>query len=67
MAREALKGMALSEDATPGAASEFGQKFEVRATLHGPSGRQANVVTVWIVLTHEAAPRLVTAFPGDLG
>lgn len=60
-----LEGMARSDDATLGQASAFGQKYEVSATLIGPSGRQARVATVWIVLAGEDFPRLVTAYPGD--
>jgi len=44
--------------------SQFGQKYEVRGTLKGPSGRQAEVMTVWVVLTGEVVPRFVTAYPG---
>ncbi|MGZ5445983.1 MAG: DUF6883 domain-containing protein [Thermoanaerobaculia bacterium] len=57
--------LALSDDAVAGVPSDFGQKFEVRATLDGPSGRRAAVVVVWIVLKGEQVPRFVTAFPGD--
>lgn len=60
-----LERLAMADDAMPGALSEYGQKFEVRATLEGPSGRQATIVVVWIVLSGEGFPRLVTAFPGD--
>lgn len=45
--------------------SAFGQKYKVRGILEGPSGGRAEIVTVWIVLDGEAAPRLVTAFPGE--
>ncbi len=51
-------------DAIEGQASQFGRKYEVRGTLKGPSGRQAQVVTVWVVLMGEDAPRFVTAYPG---
>lgn len=57
--------LALSDDATTGAPSEFGRKFEVRATIEGPSGRRAVVVVVWIILKGEQVPRFVTAFPGE--
>jgi hypothetical protein len=60
-----LQAMARSDSATLGQASPFGQKYEVGATLNGPSGRQAAVVTVWIVLKDETYPRLVTAYPGE--
>jgi len=56
--------MARSDDATLGQASEFGQKYEVRGTVQGRSGRAA-IVTVWIVLNNEDFPRLITAFPGE--
>ncbi len=42
----------------------YGRKYEVRGTLRGPSGKQAEVVTVWIILAGEDVPRLVTAYPG---
>lgn len=49
--------------ATPGQVSEFGTKYEVRATICGPTGRQAVVRTVWIVNAGEDCPRLITAYP----
>jgi hypothetical protein len=60
----ALRAIAASEDATPGDKTAFGDKYEVRGSLVGPSGRGAKVVTVWIVLKDESAPRFVTAYPG---
>ncbi len=60
-----FRRLALSEDAAPGPTNDFGLKFEVHATLEGPSGRRADVVIVWIVLNGEHSPRFVTAFPGD--
>ena len=44
-------------------ASPYGQKYEVGGFLQGPTGREAPVVTVWIVLRGEDVPRLVTAYP----
>ncbi len=58
-----LEGLAGSGDAVLGKATEFGQKYEVHGILRGPSGRKASVVTVWIVLTGDNVPRLVTAYP----
>jgi hypothetical protein len=46
----------------PGA---YGQKYVVRGMIQGPTGRAAAVVTVWIVLRGEEAPRFVTAYPGE--
>jgi len=34
-----LLALAASEDATIGQASDYGQKYEVRGSLHGPGGR----------------------------
>jgi hypothetical protein len=51
-------------DAVEGQESQFGRKYEVRGTLKGPSGRQAEIVTVWVVLAGEDFPRFVTAYPG---
>ncbi len=58
-----IRAIVNVEEATPRESSRFGQKYEVRGTLVGPSGFQARVVTVWIILNGEHAPRFVTAFP----
>jgi hypothetical protein len=50
--------------AVQGQSSDFGRKYEVRGSLQGPSGRRAEVVTVWVILVRENVPRFVTAFPG---
>ena len=60
-----LLQLAQSGTVFPGQLSPYGRKYEVRGTLVGPSGRLANLVTVWIVLNGEAYPLLVTAFPGE--
>ena len=60
----ALRAHGAAGEATAGL-SPYGQKYEVAGILEGPSGRRASVVTVWIVERGEAAPRLVTAFPGE--
>jgi hypothetical protein len=62
--RDALLELARSDAATPGQPSAFGQKFEVRGKLRGPSGRQAVVVTVWLVASGQDFANLITAFPG---
>jgi hypothetical protein len=60
-----LLGLADSGDAQPGRESPYGQKYEVRGTLNGPSGKSASVLTVWIVRFESDAPEFVTAFPGE--
>ena len=53
----------LSRDAIPDEPTRYGQKYMIRATLVGPSGRAAEVVSVWVVRTGEDFPRFVTAYP----
>ena len=59
-----IRAMPVTQDASIGQRSAFGEKFEVRGTLLGPAGVRAPIVTVWIILAGEHAPRFVTAFPG---
>lgn len=47
-----------------GQSTKYGQKYEVRGILKGPSGKTAGVVSVWIILEDENIPRFATAFPG---
>jgi hypothetical protein len=62
--RQELVSVAVAGDATPGQPSAFGEKYEVRGSIMGPTGRRFAVVTVWIVLRGESVPRFVTAYPG---
>ncbi|MFY9342989.1 MAG: DUF6883 domain-containing protein [Planctomycetota bacterium] len=48
-----------------GELTTFGQKYEVRGRITGPSGRAVNIVSVWIVRAGEETPRFVTAFPAN--
>jgi len=59
-----LKRHAEDGSATEGEPSPYGKKFEVRGKLVGPSGRAANIISIWIILHGKDAPRFVTAFPG---
>ena len=59
-----LRSQHLSQDATPEERGPSGQKYAIHATLIGPSGRAAEVVSVWVVRTGEEFPRFVTADPG---
>lgn len=63
---EDLRGLAVSGDAELGRDSPYGQKYEIRGTLKGPSGKSAEVLTVWIVLFGGDVPQFVTAFPGEM-
>lgn len=59
-----LRAQLVLQDAQPAAASPYGRKYEIRAILTGPSGRSAEIVSIWIILSDEDAPRFVTAYPG---
>lgn len=45
-----LRMLAESGNVIVGEANQYGQKYLVRGSLTGPSGRTAIVVSVWIVL-----------------
>jgi hypothetical protein len=60
----ALRQLACEGEASLGEATAFGQKYRVRGTIQGPTGRIAVVESAWIILAGEDVPRLVTAFPG---
>ncbi len=63
---EDLRELAVSGDAEPGQSSPYGRKYEIRGILKGPSGKSAEVLTVWIILFGEDVPQFVTAFPGGM-
>ena len=63
---EDLLALAVSCDAELGKSSPYSQKYEIRGTLSGPSGRSAGVLTVWIILFGGDVPQFVTAFPGEM-
>ncbi len=60
-----LREQILSREAQPGRASRYGQKYEILGPLTGPNGNTAWVRTIWIILTGETAPRLVTLIPAE--
>lgn len=62
--RRDLMQHGASGSAMHGPSSPHGRKYEVRGTLVGPAGREAALVSVWIILHGEDVPRFVTAFPG---
>ena len=59
-----LRAQHLSQDAQPVMTSPYGQKYEIRGILTGAGSHSAEVVSVWIILAGEDAPRFVTAYPG---
>lgn len=55
----------LTQEAHEGKQTNFGQKYEIKGKIVGPSGKSADIVTVWIILNDEVMPRFITAYPGD--
>ncbi len=49
-------------DADLDAVTEYGQKYRISGNLEGSKGA-AEVVTIWIVLAGDDAPRFVTVYP----
>jgi len=60
----ALRTAATQAGAEPDERTTYGQKYRIRSILEGPTGRSTEIVSVWIILHHEATPRLVTVMPG---
>jgi hypothetical protein len=58
--RSLLEGDAQEKDVT-----EYGNKYEIRGVITGPSGLSVEIVTVWIILKGENHPRFITAYPGE--
>ena len=60
-----LREFHTSEDVSEVVESRHGAKYIIRANLKGPNGKEATIVSVWIVLNDEDVPRFVTAYPGE--
>ena len=60
-----LREQILTLDAQPGRVSPYGQKYEILGPLTGPNGSTGWVRTIWIILTGDTAPRLVTLIPAE--
>jgi hypothetical protein len=58
-----LRKLAALDAAMLGERTAYGQKYVIRGRIVGPTGRSAEVVTVWIFLEGEDAPRFVTVYP----
>lgn len=54
-----------SERVTAIQRTEYGIKHQIRATITGPNGRSAAIITIWIVHHDEDQARLVTAYPEE--
>lgn len=59
---ELLRIAADSEESTS-VASPHGTKVIARGIVASPTGRQASVLTVWMLLPGNPTPRFITAYP----
>ena len=62
---EDLRSLAVSGNAEFGKDSPYGQKYEIRGILKGPTGRSAGVLTIWMIRFGADVPQFVTAFPEE--
>ncbi|MGH7335908.1 MAG: DUF6883 domain-containing protein [Candidatus Rokuibacteriota bacterium] len=58
-----LRSQHLPKEATVEGPTPYGQKYVIRATLVGPTGASAALVSVWVVRADEDFARFVTAYP----
>jgi len=58
----ALLTAARENDATATRKNEFGQFYEIEFKMAGPR-KTADILSVWIILTDDQFPRLVTCYP----
>lgn len=63
--QRALLVQVTSGKAVPAPGTVYGHNYTVRGMLHGPAGRSASIVSVWIVLRGQDIPRFVTACPQE--
>jgi hypothetical protein len=63
--RDDLAALAANAEAEPTAGDAFGHRWVVRGDLFGPTGLVLQVVTVWLIPSEGAAPRLITAYPAS--
>jgi hypothetical protein len=60
--KSALLDAVANNDATATRRNAFGQIYEIRFQLRGPT-RQAEILSVWIIRDNDPAPNLVTCYP----
>jgi len=53
----------LSKDATPIERTEYGELFEIRASLTGPNGVTLDLRTIWMQESRSGITKFVTLYP----
>jgi hypothetical protein len=63
--RDDLLALASTIDAKPIQTNAFGERWAGTGQLRGPNGTPLPVVTVWLIPSEGASPRLITAYPAS--
>jgi hypothetical protein len=58
-----LRSQLLPLDATPAGTNQFGEYYEIRGTLRGPSGVALRLKTIWMREHLSGATRFITLLP----
>ena len=61
-----LRDLIITQDALELEESRYGKKYIVEGSFAGPSGSTMQIITVWVILKGESAPRFITTYPGGL-
>lgn len=59
----ALIDIAHEQEVTDTISTSYGTIYVIDGTLQTPRGTDLQIRTVWIILSGESSPRLVTAYP----
>lgn len=59
----ALRSLLIDQEAIPTERSEYGQFYEIRGLLTGPSGRPLRVKTVWMTEHLSGRTKFITLVP----
>ena len=58
-----LRTQHLTHDVIPAHPSEYGQKYEIRASLRGPNGTMRWCRSIWMIRHRETIARFITLIP----
>ncbi len=58
-----LRNQILSFDAVPTEDNQYGQMYEIRGVLTGPSGKTIQVCTIWMKEHETGQTKFITMFP----
>ena len=63
--RDDLLALARRIDVSRTSVDQFGERFVGAGSLPAPKGRPLPVITVWLIPSGGAAPRLITVYPAE--